>query len=197
MTHQTTNNGIDRSATRAIFGRCPFPPPEKHEISTFSSSNTCGVTREPFLSLPFLLPIGPLPPFFLHEPRHKNCGSRRQESRDSFSPCTTNRLIAGTESGGFTLWNGSTYNFETRQSSHEAAVRAMRWSHGNQSLLSAGDDEVIKHWQPTMRTRPALPCPPMPRSGPGLQRDQCQIRGGVRGRHDLSGISNRGGKRRS
>ncbi|KAG5460933.1 MAG: LOW QUALITY PROTEIN: WD40-repeat-containing domain protein, partial [Olpidium bornovanus] len=67
------------------------------------------------------------------------------------------RLITGCSTGEFTLWNGMTFNFETilqlspecRQA-HDVAVRAMRWSHNDNWLVSADHNGVIKYWQSNM-----------------------------------------------
>jgi len=38
------------------------------------------------------------------------------------------RLVTGSASGEFTLWNGSAFNFETILQAHDNSVRAMAWS---------------------------------------------------------------------
>jgi polyadenylation factor subunit 2 len=37
------------------------------------------------------------------------------------------RLITGSHSGEFTLWNGLTFNFETILQAHDDSLRVMRW----------------------------------------------------------------------
>lgn len=60
------------------------------------------------------------------------------------------RVVTGTSSGEFTLWNGLTFNFETILQAHESAVRAMEWSHNDMWLLSGDHNGVIKYWQSNM-----------------------------------------------
>eukprot|EP00808_Paulinella_micropora_P007617 g37343.t1 len=60
------------------------------------------------------------------------------------------RVISATQSGGFTLWNDLGFNFATRQTAHDRAVRAMSWTHDGRWLVSADDGGVIKYWQPSM-----------------------------------------------
>lgn len=66
------------------------------------------------------------------------------------------RLITGSSSGEFTLWNGLTFNFETILQAHDTAVRAMVWSH-NENWMIAGDQSgVIKYWQSNMNNAKAF-----------------------------------------
>ncbi|CAI5441639.1 unnamed protein product [Caenorhabditis angaria] len=60
------------------------------------------------------------------------------------------RLITGTQTGEFTLWNGTAFNFETILQAHDAAIRALKWSSNEQWLLSADQDGYVKYWQPNM-----------------------------------------------
>ncbi|KAF2077962.1 hypothetical protein CYY_000762 [Polysphondylium violaceum] len=60
------------------------------------------------------------------------------------------RLITGSSSGEFTLWNGLTFNFETILQAHDTAVRAMVWSHNEDWMVSGDDGGLIKYWQPNM-----------------------------------------------
>lgn len=60
------------------------------------------------------------------------------------------RLITGSSSGEFTLWNGLTFNFETILQAHDSAVRAMRWSHNDNWMVTADHSGVIKYWQSNM-----------------------------------------------
>lgn len=60
------------------------------------------------------------------------------------------RLITGTHSGEFTLWNGFTFNFETIQQAHDVAIRAMTWSPSDQFLVSADDRGTVKYWQQSL-----------------------------------------------
>ncbi|KAK7473312.1 hypothetical protein BaRGS_00035444 [Batillaria attramentaria] len=60
------------------------------------------------------------------------------------------RLVTGASSGEFTLWNGLTFNFETILQAHDAAVRAMRWSHNDLWMVTADHAGYIKYWQSNM-----------------------------------------------
>ncbi|CAG8525732.1 5341_t:CDS:10 [Paraglomus brasilianum] len=60
------------------------------------------------------------------------------------------RLITGLSSGEFTLWNGLTFNFETILQAHESAVRAMKWSHDDNWMVTADHKGIIKYWQSNM-----------------------------------------------
>ena len=58
------------------------------------------------------------------------------------------RLLTGSSSGEFTLWNGTGFNFETIMQAHDVAIRAMSYSHNDDWLVSADHDGLIKYWQP-------------------------------------------------
>ncbi len=58
------------------------------------------------------------------------------------------RLLTGSSSGEFTLWNGTGFNFETIMQAHDVAIRALSYSHSDDWLLSADHDGLIKYWQP-------------------------------------------------
>ena len=58
------------------------------------------------------------------------------------------RLLTGSSSGEFTLWNGTGFNFETIMQAHDVAIRALKYSHSNDILVSADDDGIIKYWLP-------------------------------------------------
>lgn len=83
------------------------------------------------------------------------------------------RILTGSTSGEFTLWNGLTFNFETilqvcynlflrlsviesptkltsTEQAHDSAVRAMAWSNSGQWLLSTDNSGLIKYFQPNM-----------------------------------------------
>ena len=57
------------------------------------------------------------------------------------------RLLAGSTSGEFTLWNGTGFNFETIMQAHDTAVRAVVYSHNDEWLLSSDQEGVVKYWQ--------------------------------------------------
>ncbi|RPB18489.1 WD40 repeat-like protein [Terfezia boudieri ATCC MYA-4762] len=58
------------------------------------------------------------------------------------------RLLTGSSSGEFTLWNGMGFNFETIMQAHDCAIRVAQYSHGDDWLLSGDQDGIIKYWQP-------------------------------------------------
>ncbi|KAI8055919.1 WD40-repeat-containing domain protein [Syncephalis plumigaleata] len=60
------------------------------------------------------------------------------------------RLITGSTSGEFTLWNGLTFNFETILQAHDTAVRAMEWTHNDQWMVTADHSGIVKYWQANM-----------------------------------------------
>ncbi|KAH9911678.1 WD40 repeat-like protein [Epithele typhae] len=60
------------------------------------------------------------------------------------------RILTGSTSGEFTLWNGLTFNFETILQAHDSAVRTMQFSHSGAFLASADQNGVIKYFQPNM-----------------------------------------------
>ena len=57
------------------------------------------------------------------------------------------RLLTGSTSGEFTLWNGTGFNFETIMQAHDCALRAATYSHNNEWLISADQDGIVKYWQ--------------------------------------------------
>ncbi|KAG8531466.1 uncharacterized protein KY384_003095 [Bacidia gigantensis] len=57
------------------------------------------------------------------------------------------RLLTGSSSGEFTLWNGMAFNFETILQAHDSAIRAAVYSHNEDWLISADQDGVVKYWQ--------------------------------------------------
>ncbi|GAA6022813.1 hypothetical protein JCM11491_006417 [Sporobolomyces phaffii] len=67
----------------------------------------------------------------------------------TFTP-DARRILTGSTSGEFTLWNGLTFNFETILQAHDSAVRALAWSNSGQWLLSTDNSGLIKYFQPNM-----------------------------------------------
>ncbi|KAL8828778.1 MAG: hypothetical protein Q9191_002390 [Dirinaria sp. TL-2023a] len=66
------------------------------------------------------------------------------------------RLLTGSSSGEFTLWNGMGFNFETIMQAHDSAIRAATYSHGEDWLVSADQDGVVKYWQPNFNNVKAI-----------------------------------------
>lgn len=60
------------------------------------------------------------------------------------------RVLTGSTSGEFTLWNGLTFNFETILQAHDSAIRAIRFSHSGSYVASADQSGIIKYFQPNM-----------------------------------------------
>ncbi|KAM0671410.1 hypothetical protein CWI42_021360 [Ordospora colligata] len=60
------------------------------------------------------------------------------------------RLMSGTATGEFTLWNGYGCNFETILQAHESPVRGMCWSPSGSFLISSDNFGIIKYWHPSM-----------------------------------------------
>ena len=74
---------------------------------------------------------------------HVNCG------RLQWTP-EGRRVLTGSTSGEFTLWNGLTFNFETILQAHDSAVRAFQFTHSGAYLASADQSGIIKYFQPNM-----------------------------------------------
>lgn len=66
------------------------------------------------------------------------------------------RLITGSTSGEFTLWNGFSFNFETILQAHDSAVRAMTWSNNSTWMLTCDHLGIIKYWQSNMNNLKAF-----------------------------------------
>lgn len=60
------------------------------------------------------------------------------------------RLLTGTHTGEFTLWNGLLFNFETILQAHDDPIRCMVWSHNEEWMITSDDLGVLKYWQPNM-----------------------------------------------
>ncbi|CAN6444028.1 unnamed protein product [Victoria cruziana] len=87
---------------------------------------------------PIAYPDNPATSFatkFVHASTNKN---RCSINRVLWTP-TGRRLITGSQSGEFTLWNGQSFNFEMILQAHDQAIRSMVWSH-NENWMVTGDD---------------------------------------------------------
>ncbi|PPQ67555.1 hypothetical protein CVT24_002835 [Panaeolus cyanescens] len=60
------------------------------------------------------------------------------------------RILTGSHSGEFTLWNGLTFNFETILQAHDTAICTMQFTHSGAYLASADKSGVIKYFEPNM-----------------------------------------------
>ncbi|KAF3434280.1 hypothetical protein FNV43_RR25383 [Rhamnella rubrinervis] len=83
---------------------------------------------------------------FVHTSLNKN---RCSINRVLWTP-TGRRLITGSQSGEFTLWNGQSFNFEMILQAHDQAIRSMVWSHNDNWMVSGDDGGAIKYWQNNM-----------------------------------------------
>ncbi|KAJ3746742.1 WD40-repeat-containing domain protein [Lentinula detonsa] len=60
------------------------------------------------------------------------------------------RILTGSTSGEFTLWNGLTFNFETILQAHDTAVCTLSFTHSGAYLASADKTGIIKYFEPNM-----------------------------------------------
>ncbi|KAF9009515.1 WD40-repeat-containing domain protein [Cyathus striatus] len=60
------------------------------------------------------------------------------------------RVLTGSTSGEFTLWNGLTFNFETILQAHDSPICTMSFTHSGNYLASADKSGVIKYFEPNM-----------------------------------------------
>ncbi|EEB06136.1 WD repeat protein Pfs2 [Schizosaccharomyces japonicus yFS275] len=60
------------------------------------------------------------------------------------------RLLTGSSTGEFTLWNGLTFNFELINQSHDYAVRCAEWSNDGRWLLSGDGGGMVKYFEPNL-----------------------------------------------
>ncbi|KAF8344126.1 WD40-repeat-containing domain protein [Cantharellus anzutake] len=60
------------------------------------------------------------------------------------------RVLTGSTSGEFTLWNGLTFNFETILQAHDSPIRTFQFNHAGSYLVSADQSGIIKYFQPNM-----------------------------------------------
>ncbi|XP_072997758.1 flowering time control protein FY [Typha latifolia] len=83
---------------------------------------------------------------FVHVSTNKN---KCSINRVLWTP-TGRRLITGSQSGEFTLWNGQSFNFEMILQAHDQAIRSMVWSHNENWMVTGDDGGSIKYWQNNM-----------------------------------------------
>ncbi|PKA58619.1 Flowering time control protein FY [Apostasia shenzhenica] len=80
---------------------------------------------------------------FVHSSTNKN---RCSINRVLWTP-TGRRLITGSQSGEFTLWNGQSFNFEMiLQTGHGWDVKTVDWHPTKSLLVSGGKDNLVKLW---------------------------------------------------
>lgn len=58
------------------------------------------------------------------------------------------RLIVATYNGEFSLWSGTSFNFESLMQAHDSAVTTMEYAHAGDWLVSGDTDGSVKIWQP-------------------------------------------------
>lgn len=68
----------------------------------------------------------------------------------SWVPTSARRLLTGSSSGEFTLWNGTTFNFETILQACDTGVRSLTWSPTGNLLLAGDAGGVVKYFLPNM-----------------------------------------------
>lgn len=56
------------------------------------------------------------------------------------------RVLTGSTSGEFTLWNGLTFNFETILQAHDAPIRTFEYSHSGTYLASGDQSGMVKYF---------------------------------------------------
>ncbi|KAL6613805.1 hypothetical protein ACP70R_036075 [Stipagrostis hirtigluma subsp. patula] len=83
---------------------------------------------------------------FVHSSINKN---RCAINRVLWTP-SGRRLITGSQSGEFTLWNGQSFNFEMILQAHDQPVRSMVWSNNENWMVTGDDGGAIKYWQSNM-----------------------------------------------
>nr|XP_043610020.1 flowering time control protein FY isoform X2 [Erigeron canadensis] len=83
---------------------------------------------------------------FVHTSLNKN---RCSINRVLWTP-TGRRLITGSHSGEFTLWNGQSFNFEMILQAHDQPIRSMVWSYNDNWMVTGDDGGSIKYWQNNM-----------------------------------------------
>ncbi|GMH27042.1 hypothetical protein Nepgr_028885 [Nepenthes gracilis] len=83
---------------------------------------------------------------FVHTSLNKN---RCSINRVLWTP-NGRRLITGSQSGEFTLWNGQSFNFEMILQAHDQAIRSMVWSHNENWMVTGDDGGSLKYWQNNM-----------------------------------------------
>ena len=88
-------------------------------------------------------PADTIPAKYLHQSCNKN---RHPINVVCWTP-EGRRLLTGSSSGEFTLWNSMSFNFETIMSAHDSAVRTAVWSHDDTHLISTDQDGIVKYWQ--------------------------------------------------
>ncbi|CCD26160.2 cleavage polyadenylation factor subunit PFS2 NDAI_0G03830 [Naumovozyma dairenensis CBS 421] len=57
------------------------------------------------------------------------------------------RLVVATYNGEFSLWNGTSFNFESLMQAHDSSVTTMEYSHDGDWMISGDSDGIIKIWQ--------------------------------------------------
>ncbi|MES1904626.1 MAG: WD repeat-containing protein 33, partial [Paramarteilia canceri] len=60
------------------------------------------------------------------------------------------RLVAGSNNGELTLWNGQTFNFDTILQAHDIPISELKTSNFQHWVVSADQKGFIKYWQSNM-----------------------------------------------
>ncbi|PRW56172.1 flowering time control FY-like isoform X1 [Chlorella sorokiniana] len=97
-----------------------------------------------------------LPPAaYAHQPASsfamKFAGQAPSKTRSSINVATWTpdgrRCLTGTQAGEFTMWSGTTFQFETIIQSHETPVRTMTFTHNGNFLVSGDDSGTVRYWK--------------------------------------------------
>ena len=84
----------------------------------------------------------------------KHCRTSVNKVRCPINTCkwmpNGSRLVTGTATGEFTLWDGMAWNFLTIQQAHTSAVRDMVWSHDAMWMLTSDNNGEVKYWAPNL-----------------------------------------------
>lgn len=58
--------------------------------------------------------------------------------------------ITGNQVGQFTLWNATTFNFESIKQAHDHPIRTLSYTHSGQYFISADQSGALKYFTPTI-----------------------------------------------
>ncbi|KAL7419706.1 pre-mRNA cleavage and polyadenylation factor (CPF) complex subunit [Cryptotrichosporon argae] len=81
---------------------------------------------------------------------HTSINKERSPTRVVKWTPDSRRLLTGNDKGQFTLWNGSSFNYESITQVHDDAIRSMAFSHNGQALVSADKSGMIKYFTPQL-----------------------------------------------
>ncbi|KAG8835942.1 pre-mRNA cleavage and polyadenylation factor (CPF) complex subunit [Serendipita sp. 399] len=97
---------------------------------------------------PYIIDLLP-PSAYPNNPSTSLCTKFVHTSTNKWTP-TARRVLTGSTSGEFTLWNGLTFNFETILQAHDTAIRTFEFNHSGSFLASADQGGIVKYFQENM-----------------------------------------------